>query len=68
MTASNFSLTLPGISNDAGSTGNLISAAMNWNPTLRLIEPDGPYNQAGNPANQESARWRCSELTMTIRT
>ncbi len=51
LTASNFSLELPAISNDAGSTGNLISAAMNWNPTLRLIEPDGTFNQT-NPSGQ----------------
>lgn len=51
LTASNFSLENPGISTDAGSTGNLISAALNWNPTLRLVNPDGTFNQT-NPANQ----------------
>ena len=51
LTASNFTLQQPPISNDAGSTGNLISAAMNWNPTLYLVAPDGTYNQT-NPAGQ----------------
>jgi TonB-dependent starch-binding outer membrane protein SusC len=51
LTAANFSLQQPPISNDAGSTGNLISAAMNWNPTLRLVNPDGTYN-LGNPSGQ----------------
>ncbi|MDP4247643.1 MAG: carboxypeptidase-like regulatory domain-containing protein, partial [Bacteroidota bacterium] len=38
------------ISTNAGSTGNLISAAMNWNPTLALVE-NGAYNQK-NPSGQ----------------
>lgn len=38
------------ISNDAGSTGNIISAAMNWNPTLYLSK-NGIYNQT-NPSGQ----------------
>ncbi|HWB93984.1 MAG TPA: SusC/RagA family TonB-linked outer membrane protein [Puia sp.] len=51
LTASNYTEYLAPISNDAGSTGNLISLAMNWNPTLRLVNPDGSYNQA-NPSKQ----------------
>jgi TonB-linked SusC/RagA family outer membrane protein len=47
---SNYTLQSAPISNDAGSTGNLISAAMNWNPTLTLVE-NGGYNQS-NPAGQ----------------
>ena len=38
------------ISTDAGSTGNLISAAMNWNPTLYLVQ-NGIYNST-NPSGQ----------------
>lgn len=38
------------ISRDAGSNGNLISAALNWNPTLYLIK-NGIYNQT-NPSGQ----------------
>jgi TonB-dependent starch-binding outer membrane protein SusC len=48
---SNYTLQSAPISTNAGSTGNLISAAMNWNPTLELVEPNGTYNQA-NPAGQ----------------
>ncbi len=47
---SNYTLQSAPISNDAGSNGNLISAAMNWNPTLALVE-NGVYNQA-NPSGQ----------------
>jgi TonB-linked SusC/RagA family outer membrane protein len=49
--ASNYTLQSAPISTNAGSTGNLISAAMNWNPTLRLVNPDGTYNQT-NPSGQ----------------
>ena len=51
LTASNFTLQNPAISTDAGSTGNLVSAAMNWNPTLRMVNSDGTFNLT-NPANQ----------------
>ena len=51
LTAANFTLQQPPISNDAGSTGNLISAAMNWNPTLYLVNSNGIYNQT-NPSGQ----------------
>src|SRR6185312_10752971 len=49
--ASHYNLQSAPISNDAGSTGNLISAAMNWNPTLRLVNPDGTFMQS-NPSGQ----------------
>ncbi len=49
--ASNYTLQSAPISTDAGSTGNLISAAMNWNPTLREVNPDGTYMQT-NPSGQ----------------
>ena len=39
------------ISNDAGSTGNLISLALIWNPTLPLVRSNGIYNQE-NPSGQ----------------
>ena len=48
---SNFKEQIAPISNDAGSTGNLVSAAMNWNPTLRLVNPNGTFNQ-NNPNGQ----------------
>lgn len=51
LTASNYTEYLAPVSTDAGSTGNLISDAMNWNPTLRLVNSDGTYNQA-NPSKQ----------------
>jgi len=47
---SNYTLQSAPISTNAGSTGNLISAAMNWNPTLALVE-NGVYNQT-NPSGQ----------------
>lgn len=34
------------VSNDAGSTGNLISLALIWNPTLELRRKNGLYNQS----------------------
>ena len=49
--ASHYTLQSAPISTDAGSTGNLISAAMNWNPTLRLVNPDGSFMQS-NPSGQ----------------
>ncbi|MFL5739534.1 MAG: SusC/RagA family TonB-linked outer membrane protein [Flavisolibacter sp.] len=39
------------ISNDAGSTGNIISLALIWNPTLSLTGKNGLYNQT-NPSGQ----------------
>jgi TonB-linked SusC/RagA family outer membrane protein len=51
LTASNYTEQIAPISNDAGSTGNLISAAMNWNPTLALKRNDGSFNQT-NPSGQ----------------
>ena len=36
------------ISNDAGFIGNLIGAAMYWNPTDRLNNADGSYNMSPN--------------------
>jgi TonB-dependent starch-binding outer membrane protein SusC len=50
-TASNYTEQIAPISTDAGSTGNLISAAMNWNPTLALVRSDGSFNQT-NPSGQ----------------
>jgi len=47
----NYTLQSAPISTNASSTGNLISAAMNWNPTLSLTNPDGTYNQK-NPSGQ----------------
>jgi iron complex outermembrane receptor protein len=49
--ASHYTLQSAPISTDAGSTGNLISAAMNWNPTLRLVNSDGSFMQS-NPSGQ----------------
>lgn len=51
LTASNYTEQIAPISTDAGSTGNLISAAMNWNPTLALVRSDGTFNQT-NPSGQ----------------
>jgi len=51
LTASNYTEQIAPISSDAGSTGNLISAAMNWNPTLVMQRSDGSYNQT-NPSGQ----------------
>jgi TonB-dependent starch-binding outer membrane protein SusC len=47
---SNYTLQSAPISTNAGSQGQLISAAMNWNPTLALVE-NGTYNQK-NPSGQ----------------
>ncbi|MDQ2720249.1 MAG: SusC/RagA family TonB-linked outer membrane protein [Bacteroidota bacterium] len=51
LTASNYTEQIAPISTDAGSTGNLISAAMNWNPTLALVRSGGSFNQT-NPSGQ----------------
>ena len=37
------------VSNDAGASGNLISAALQWNPTLSLKRPNGTLWGADNP-------------------
>lgn len=41
------------ISNNAGSTGNLISSALSWNPTVAFRQANGKYNfpsnGSGNP-------------------
>jgi len=35
-------------SNDAGSTGNLISATLQWNPTANYYNADGSFRDLGN--------------------
>ncbi|HEX5651946.1 MAG TPA: SusC/RagA family TonB-linked outer membrane protein [Chitinophagaceae bacterium] len=44
---------IPNVSNTAGSQGNLISAALSWNPTMDLRDNAGnfifPTNGSGNP-------------------
>jgi TonB-linked SusC/RagA family outer membrane protein len=47
---SNYKLQTAPTSAEAGSNGNLISMALQWNPTLNLIE-NGAFNQA-NPSGQ----------------
>jgi TonB-linked SusC/RagA family outer membrane protein len=37
------------VSNDAGASGNLISNALQWNPTLPLKRPDGSFWGQDNP-------------------
>jgi iron complex outermembrane receptor protein len=37
------------VSNDAGASGNLISNALQWNPTLPLKRPDGTFWGQDNP-------------------
>lgn len=51
VTAANYSEQIAPVSNDAGSTGNIISLALIWNPTLSLTNKDGLYNQT-NPSGQ----------------
>ncbi len=48
-TAANVKEDIAPISQDAGSNGNLISAALIWNPTLVLKRSNGLYNQT-NPS------------------
>ena len=36
------------ISNDAGSTGNIISSALQWNPTAAYYTSDGHFTNLGN--------------------
>jgi len=45
VTAANTRERIAPISQDAGSTGNIISLALIWNPTLALKRSDGRYNQ-----------------------
>jgi TonB-dependent starch-binding outer membrane protein SusC len=51
VTAANLVEQIAPVSNDAGSTGNLISLALIWNPTLELKRSNGLYNQT-NPSGQ----------------
>jgi TonB-linked SusC/RagA family outer membrane protein len=48
--AANYTLQTAPVSAEAGSNGNLISQALQWNPTLPLIE-NGQFNQS-NPSGQ----------------
>jgi TonB-linked SusC/RagA family outer membrane protein len=48
--ATNYTLQQAPIAAEAGSVGNLISMAMQWNPTLNLVE-NGQFNQK-NPSGQ----------------
>ncbi|WP_207632877.1 SusC/RagA family TonB-linked outer membrane protein [Foetidibacter luteolus] len=41
--------TIPAISNNAGASGNLISAALQWNPTLSLRRANGTLWSQDNP-------------------
>ena len=49
----NYAETLTSVSNTAGSTGNIISSALSWNPTSPLVLASGlynfPTNGSGNP-------------------
>ncbi len=49
----NYAETLTSVSNTAGSTGNIISSALSWNPTQALYSSTGlhnfPANGSGNP-------------------
>jgi TonB-dependent starch-binding outer membrane protein SusC len=51
--AGNTNELIPNISNTAGSQGNLISAALSWNPTQAFTTANGEYffpgNGSGNP-------------------
>jgi TonB-dependent starch-binding outer membrane protein SusC len=47
----NYRLQTAPTSAEAGSNGNLISMALQWNPTLNLYNPDGTFNQT-NPSGQ----------------
>jgi TonB-linked SusC/RagA family outer membrane protein len=50
LAVSNYTLQTAPTSAEAGSDGNLISMALQWNPTLNLIE-NGTFNQT-NPSGQ----------------
>eukprot|EP01136_Pigoraptor_vietnamica_P024507 Opistho-1_new@77643 len=51
--AGNYGETLTSVSNTAGSTGNIVSSALSWNPTQPLFTSAGvlnfPSNGSGNP-------------------
>ena len=47
----NYRLQTAPSSAEAGSNGNLISMALQWNPTLSLYNPNGTFNQT-NPSGQ----------------
>ena len=51
--AGNYGEVLTSVSNTAGSTGNIISSALSWNPTQPLRQSNGlynfPSNGSGNP-------------------
>ena len=51
--AGNYGERLTSVANTSGSTGNIISSALSWNPTLALRKSDGTYNfpsnGSGNP-------------------
>jgi len=51
VTAANVAERIAPVSKDAGSTGNIISLALIWNPTLELKRSNGLYNQT-NPSGQ----------------
>lgn len=59
--AGNFSEDLTSVSNTAGSTGNIISSALSWNPTQPLKGSNGlyvfPTNGSGNPLAFNDAFW-----------
>jgi len=58
LVAGNFGESLVPVANTSGSTGNIISAALSWNPTQSFYSNDGynyPSNGSGNPlAESES--------------
>jgi len=49
----NYGELLTSVSNTAGSTGNIVSSALSWNPTVALVKSNGlynfPTNGSGNP-------------------
>jgi TonB-dependent starch-binding outer membrane protein SusC len=47
LTTSQFTENLVPITNTAGSTGNLIADALNWNPTMPLQNSDGTFKLIG---------------------
>ncbi|MFL5789203.1 MAG: SusC/RagA family TonB-linked outer membrane protein [Flavisolibacter sp.] len=51
LTIANVGEQIAPITNDAGSNGNIISLGLIWNPTLRLTEANGLFNQV-NPSGQ----------------
>ncbi len=48
MIAGNYGESLTSISNTAGSTGNIISSALSWNPTQPFTNANGIYNYPSN--------------------